>query len=221
MIVTIDGPAGSGKSTVARQLAARLGLPHLDTGATYRAATLCAVQAGVDLADTDALVRCTAAAEIRLEPTPDGNRVYLDGCEVTADIRGSDVTDAVRFLANSPPVRQILVDLQRRIGQSLGAFVTEGRDQGSAVFPDADIKFFLTAGADVRAHRRLTELQADGEDVAFEQVRQAIIDRDHSDRSRAVGPLVKPRGAIEIDTSEMDARQVVNALVRHVEDARA
>ena len=216
MIITIDGPAGSGKSTVARRLARVLGIAHLDTGATYRAATLHALRGGVDLLADDALAEATAAADIRLEDAGDTQRAFLSGEDVSDEIRTSRVTDNVHYIANSPAVRDVLVALQRRIGHGLGSFVSEGRDQGSVVFPDADVKFFLDASPEIRAERRLADLVGAGEAAEFEAVLQAIIDRDRRDETRPVAPLVRPAGAIEIDTSEMTVDTVVDTLRKHV-----
>ena len=154
MIITIDGPAGSGKSTAARELAKALGIAFLDTGATYRAVTLKALRAGVNLADTDALLAAAKAARIEVNPGELGAQVILDGHDVTAEIRSVEVTENAHYVADNLPVREVLVELQRRLGAALGSFVTEGRDQGSVVFPQADIKFYLDASPDVRAQRR-------------------------------------------------------------------
>jgi cytidylate kinase len=220
MIITIDGPAGSGKSTAARNLASRLGVAYLDTGATYRAATLLAMRQGIDLADEAALADTARQMELRMVPQPDGVRVLVGGEDVTRAIRSAEVSDSTQFAARSGAVRAVLVELQRRIGRELGSFVTEGRDQGSVVFPDATLKFFLDASPEVRARRRHEEFLADGENVTYEAVLQGIIQRDGRDRSRAVAPLVKPQGAIEIDTSGMTIEQVTDALERHVRAGR-
>jgi len=217
MIITIDGPAGSGKSTVARRLAAALGIAYLDTGATYRAVAYKAMRDGVDLNDEQALARLAEQIELSLHPEPEGVRVMLDGLDVSRQIRSAEVSDNVHLVARAPAVRQVLVELQRELGKALGSFVSEGRDQGSVVFPKADIKFYLDAGPEVRARRRYEEMRADGQDVRYEQILQAINSRDGRDRSRAVAPLVKPSGAIEIDTSDMSVEEVTARLVRHVE----
>ena len=214
MIVTIDGPAGSGKSTAARELAKALGIAYLDTGATYRAVTLCALRRKLDLRDETALAALAGTIDLKLLPQPDGVRVLLEGQDVSRDIRSADVTDHSHFAARSPAVRAVLVELQRRIGRQLGSFVTEGRDQGSVVFPDADWRFYLDASPEVRARRRCDEMRADGQDVKFADVLEAIVQRDGRDRSRAVAPLVKPAGAVEIDTSELTIPQVVAQLLR-------
>ena len=221
MIITIDGPAGSGKSTAARNLAKRLDVAFLDTGATYRAATLRALREGVDLTDKAALARCARDATIQLDSDGVELRVLLDGQDVSREIRTSRVTDNVRHLAKSPEVREVLVELQRRIGGQLGSFVTEGRDQGSVVFPDADVKFFLQADPAVRARRRVIDLRDAGEEVSFEAVLDAIEQRDRDDRNRPVGPLTEPEGAIQIDTTDLSPEQTVDALEQHVKEARS
>lgn len=220
MIVTIDGPAGSGKSTVAAGLASALGFAHLDTGATYRAATLKALQSGADMEDESALLDIARRAKIELVPQAEASRVLLDGRDVTTQIRTSEVTDNVHHLASCPAGRQVLVDLQRRLGAMLADFVAEGRDQGSVVFPNADVKFFLTASPEVRARRRAEELTGAGEQVAHEQVLRAITERDEHDQNRDVAPLVKAEGAVEIDTTDMTVAEVVDELRTHVEAAR-
>jgi cytidylate kinase len=212
MIVTIDGPAGSGKSTAAQELARMLDLAYLDTGAMYRAVTLKALREGVDLTDEQAMRDCARRADIRLVPDHVALRVLLDGEDVSDAIRTAEVTDNARYAACCPPVREIMVDLQRRVGRQLGSFVTEGRDQGSVVFPDADVKIYLTAPAVVRARRRAAEMAARGEPADVEAIREKLIARDRSDRERTVGPLVRPEGAIEVDTGERTIEQTAEML---------
>lgn len=220
MIITIDGPAGSGKSTAARNLARRLGAAYLDTGATYRAVALKALREGVDLCDDTALAKTARAAEIHLSPEPDGVRVRLDGADVTREIRSERVSGAASTLAKSAELREVLVELQRRIGRELGSFVAEGRDQGSVVFPDADVKFYVTAPAEVRAQRRCSELLEAGEQASYEKVLEGIRARDEADTNRNVAPLVKPDNAIEIDTSDNTPEDTLQELIRHVEGVR-
>lgn len=215
MIITIDGPAGSGKSTAARRLATALGMAFLDTGATYRAVTLKALRQGVDLADEGALAQVARHVDIKLINERDGLKVLLDGQDVSREIRSATVSDSSSHVARSGAVRQILVELQRKIGRELGDFVTEGRDQGSVVFPNAELKFYVDAAPETRARRRWEELRAAGELVPYEQVLGAVLDRDHKDRSRSVGPLVRPDGAIVIDTSENSIEQTTAALLDH------
>ena len=220
MIITIDGPAGVGKSTAARELAEALGIAHLDTGATYRAVTLKALRCGVDMQNESALAKIAGGAQIHLITDDSPLRVLLDGQDVSESIRSQEVSDSSHLIARSPAVRNVLVQLQRAIGARLGDFVAEGRDQGSVVFPQADVKFYLDASPEVRATRRCQEMQGRGEDADYRQVLRAIIDRDERDRSRPVAPLVRPAGAIVIDTSDMNIEQVTAELLKHVEAGR-
>ena len=217
MIITIDGPAGSGKSTAARELARALGIAFLDTGATYRAVTLEALRRGTDLEDEGALLELARGLDIRFAPAGRDVRVLLDGRDVTREIRSEEVSAGSHHAAGSPAVREVLVELQRRLGRQLGSFVAEGRDQGSVVFPEADVKFYLDARAEVRARRRHEEMLAAGRPSDYQEVLGSILRRDARDRGRPVAPLVEPEGAIAIDTSEMSIQQVVEELRRHVE----
>jgi len=216
MVITIDGPAGVGKSTASRGLAAALGIAYLDTGATYRAVTYQAMELRIDLGDEAALADVAREIDIELPGGSDGAAVLISGKDVSSEIRTPQITARTRHAAGSPLVRGLLVELQRKIGRRLGSFVTEGRDQGSVVFPDADVKFYLDASPQVRARRRTDELHAAGAEADYDRILAAIIDRDRRDASREVGPLVKPDGAIVIDTSEMDIAEVTDALVSAV-----
>jgi cytidylate kinase len=207
MIVTVDGPAGAGKSTAARALAQRLGFRLLNTGAMYRAVALAAVRANLDWNDPDALSALALRVSIELRP----NNVLLDGQDITAEIRGSEITDVTHYAANNPGVRTHLVQLQRQAagGENI---VAEGRDQGTVVFPDAQCKIFLTASPEERARRRLLDLQARGENVSLEEVLRQQMDRDHSDRTRTVGPLVVADDAIRFSTDGLTEEEVVHRL---------
>jgi cytidylate kinase len=208
-VITIDGPAGAGKSTIARALARKLGLRFLDTGSMYRAFTWKALESRVDLKKPAALVAMIRASTLVL----DGTRVELDGRDITKEIRDERVTAASKHLADPPEVRAEMVRLQQEYGRE-GGLVTEGRDQGSVVFPAADFKFYLDASIEERARRRLKELEARGEKADFEELKTTIHDRDERDRKRAVGALKRPDGAIVVDTSAMTVEQVVDALFR-------
>jgi len=218
MVITIDGPAGSGKSTASRKLAASLGVAYLDTGATYRGLAYYAMASGVDMEDETALADLARRIDLQLIPDDNGVSVLLAGRDISAEIRTEQITALTRHAAGSAQVRNILVELQRKIGWELGNFVTEGRDQGSVVFPDADVKFYLDASPEIRARRRTDELQAAGAHADYKEILQSIIDRDQRDKSRQVGPLVRPDGAVVIDTSEMNIEQVTEAMVRTVEE---
>ncbi|MEX0936331.1 MAG: (d)CMP kinase [Pirellulales bacterium] len=208
MIVTIDGPAGAGKSSAARALAQRLGFRFLDTGAMYRAVAWAAVDRQVDWHQPDALAELTSDVSIDLT---DDNRVLVDGRDITQEIRTSEITLASRYAADNSEVRARLVELQRQEAQG-GNIVTEGRDQGTVVFPDADCKIFLTATAEARASRRYDDLLASGESITFEQVLADQQQRDLRDESRPVGGLKKADDAIELWSDELTADQVVDRL---------
>lgn len=196
----------------------RLGVAYLDTGATYRGLAHHAVASGTDLKDQHALADLARRIDLRLIPDDSGVRVLISGKDVSAEIRTPEITALTRHTAGSALVRGVLVDLQRRIGSQLGDFVTEGRDQGSVVFPDADVKFYLDASPEIRARRRTDELLAGGVEADYDEILQSIIDRDRRDIARRVGPLVKPDGAIVIDTSDMNVDQVTEAMARAVEE---
>lgn len=219
MIITIDGPAGSGKSTTARKLAARLGIPYLDTGAMYRVITLAALEAGIDLHDETALAGVARSADYHLDLGPTHVRVTLHGRDVTEAIRSMRVNDHTRYIAASPAVRQILISEQRRIAAELGSVVTEGRDQGSVAFPDADAKFFLDASIAKRAERRLHDLLSDGENVTADEVLANLEDRDRTDSQRAVAPLTVPAGAVQIDTTQRSLGEVLELIIDHLRRA--
>lgn len=213
MIVTIDGPAGAGKSTVARELARRLGFRLLDTGAMYRAVALAALERQLDWDDPEALV--ALAREIRIELLAD--RVLLDGQDVTGTIRTHSVTTNTHYAANNPGVRAYLVELQRQaVGQD--NVVTEGRDQGTVVFPHAECKIYLTASPEERARRRHDELAARGEPVTFAEVLAGQNLRDKRDSTRLVGRLVPAPDAVEVCTDGHTSDEVVARLEQIVRD---
>lgn len=204
MIVAIDGPAGAGKSTVGRAVAARLGLDYLDTGAMYRAITFAALRRGIDPTDHDDVV--VLAGEV--EMTLDGLSVTVDGVDATVEIRGREVTAAVSAVAANPGVRAELVRRQRSWVAARGGGVVEGRDIGSVVFPDATLKLFVTASPRVRAERRVAEI---GGDVA--EVEASIIERDRKDSTRADSPLTETPDAVLVDTTELSIDEVVRRVI--------
>lgn len=206
-VVTIDGPAGAGKSTVAKRLADRLGWRLLDTGAMYRAVTLAALRAKTDLNDDRALGLLVAGVSVRLPP----GRVLLDDEDITGIVRGVEITRASRFLADSPSVRARLVSLQREFAREYDV-VAEGRDQGTVVFPDAFKKFFLVASPEERARRRLAEYLARGESIDFEQVLRDLKDRDERDEARAIAPMKPALDALVIDSTGVDLPDVVDRI---------
>ncbi|MEK6246598.1 MAG: (d)CMP kinase [Planctomycetales bacterium] len=207
MIVTIDGPAGAGKSSAARALAERLGFRFLDTGALYRAVTYAAMSRGIDLADQDGLAELARALKIQLSE----HEVFLDGEDIGELIRTSDVTLQSRYAADNPLVRETL-NLFQRNAVAGGNFVTEGRDQGTVVFPDAACKIFLTASAEERAKRRLAEMTLRGELTSYEDVLAKQNERDLRDTLRPCGPLIQAQDAIELSTDGMSPADVVNHL---------
>jgi cytidylate kinase len=216
MIVTIDGPAGAGKSVVARRLAERLGFRFLDTGAMYRAAALAAKRSGV--AWDDAAAVAAAATAVSIDVTAD--RVLLDGEDVTAAIRTVEITRLTRHTANNAQVRAHLVTLQRQVVAD-GDVVTEGRDQGTVAFPNAECKIFLTATPEERARRRHADLLARGEAISFDEVLAQQNDRDQSDATRSVGPLVAAADAIEVLTDGLAPEEVVDRLATIVRQRQA
>ncbi|NQV26306.1 MAG: (d)CMP kinase [Rhodopirellula sp.] len=209
MIITIDGPAGAGKSTAARLLAERLGFEFLDTGAMYRAVAWACVDRHVDPHDSAAVSETVASISIQFED----ERILCNGQDVTTEIRSAEASHAASIVAAVPAVRLEMVRLQRESAAGHN-YVTEGRDQGSEVFPDSECKFFLTADPGERARRRLQELQSRGQSGAIEDVLNQIVDRDERDRSREIGPLVMAEDAVEVDTSGQTIEQVVDFLER-------
>jgi cytidylate kinase len=212
IVITIDGPAGVGKSTAARGLARRLGAVFLDTGAMYRAVTLAAVERGIDPADTDAVAALMGACVFEFRPDADGMRVFVDGAEKTAAIRDPEITGQVRHVAAAGTLRARLVALQQAFAARCDIVVTEGRDQGTVAFPDAPVKLFLTANPAERARRRHSELTAAGKDIALESILTQQQQRDASDESRTVGPLKPAADAILLDTTDLTAEQVVETM---------
>jgi cytidylate kinase len=214
VIIAIDGPAGAGKSTVAARLARRFDLLNLETGAMYRAFALKAIDTGISPDDGAELERLAQSTAIRLESSPGGNRVFLDDTEVTARLRDAAVTEAASRVSVHPAIRKWMVSLQRKLGET-GRIVMEGRDIGSAVFPDADVKIFLDADPEVRGLRRYEQIEATpaAGTVAPESVLQEIRERDRRDRTRALSPLKPAEDAVVIDSTSL----TLDAVIERVE----
>lgn len=217
LVVAIDGPAGTGKSTVARGLATALQARYLDTGAMYRIVTLGVLRAGVALDDARAIATAVANVELAVGHDPGEDRSYLAGEDVSAEIRGDAVTKAVSAVSAVPEVRARLVAMQRELASAAGKVVVEGRDIGTVVLPDADLKIFLTASAEERARRRNDQNVASGLPDDYEAVLADVKRRDHLDSTRAVSPLRAADDAVVVDTSAMNQSEVVTHLTELVE----
>ena len=213
LIITIDGPAASGNSTAARLLAKRINADFLDTGAMYRAVTLAVMQADVDITSRQKVLDVLDKTKFEFSTDRNKMNVFVNNFDVTEKIRSEKVTDNVYHIASNLKLRTRLVEMQRNFAKSRHKIVTEGRDQGTVAFPDANAKFFLTADVAERAQRRQTELCAKGSEQNIEDIRQAIAKRDVSDTSRTVGPLKPARDAIVIDTTKLTIEQVIEKLL--------
>lgn len=213
LVVAIDGPSGTGKSSVAKELARQLGAAYLDTGAMYRIVTLWALRAGVDLTDPAAISAATAQVPMSVGSDPDVQTALLAGEDVSIPIRGAEVTGAVSAVSAVPAVRERLVRQQRELAEGNGAVVVEGRDIGTVVLPDADVKIYLTASAQARAQRRNAQNISGGGADEYERVLADVQRRDHLDSTRAVSPLRPAEDAVEVDTSDMTQEQVVAHLL--------
>lgn len=212
LIVTIDGPAGAGKSTVARQLAARLGYLYLDTGALYRAVAWKVRSAAVNPEDGKAVAALLPAMQVSMDQRSDGLHVAVDGRDVTDDLRTPEISALASQVSAIPAVRDWLLPVQRRVGEA-GGVVAEGRDLGTRVFPAAEAKFFLDADVTTRAGRRQQDLTGAGRPAPLERTKQDIETRDQRDRSRAIAPLVPAEDAEVIDSSSLTVEQVINRMM--------
>ncbi len=220
IIVTIDGHSSTGKSTVARQLAAELGYAYIDSGAMYRAVTLFAVQKGLidsGAFDQEGLIQELPQMQIKFAWKNGSNKTFLNDLDVSDSIRTMEISELVSRVAAMPEVRAKMVEIQRSFGLEKGV-VMDGRDIGSVVFPQAELKLFMTASAQVRAKRRFDELTAAGQDVSFESVLENLTLRDNMDSKRSISPLIIPEGAIVIDNSEMNQHDQFNMIVQLAKD---
>ena len=213
--IAIDGPAGAGKSSISKKVAKALGYIYIDTGAMYRTVGLKAVRCGIDTKDSEGVASILPALDIDIRHEGVEQHIFLDGENVSDQIRTPEISMAASNVSAIPAVRVALVDLQRKLAENHDV-VMDGRDIGSFVLPDAEVKIFLTASVDARAQRRYKELLEKGETVDFEAVREDMIIRDKQDSTRAVSPLVVAEGATVIDTSKLTFEESVNAVIEHI-----
>ncbi|WP_456465899.1 (d)CMP kinase [Persephonella sp.] len=213
MIIAIDGPAGSGKSTIAKMIARELGFTYIDTGAMYRAVALKIKRLGINPDDPEAVLEVLKNTEIDLRPSEEGIKIFLDGEDVSDRIRTEEIGKIASKIARHGKVREILVQMQRELGKRAKDAVIEGRDTGTVIFPDADIKFFLTASAEVRAERRYRELKEKGLNVNYDRILREVKERDRLDKTRKESPLKPAEDAVIIDTSDKDIDQVFRQLI--------
>lgn len=217
LVLAVDGPSGTGKSTTCRALAKQLDAKYVDTGAMYRVATLAVLRAGIDPGNTDAVIDATRDLPLEISDDPDSTEVILDGENVAGEIRGREVTQNVSAVSAIPEVRANLVELQRKLAREAHRAIVEGRDIGTVVLVDAPAKAFLTASPEVRATRRYNQDIAAGRDADYDTVLADVIRRDELDSSRATSPLRPADDAKIIDTSEMDKDEVLGALISLIE----
>ncbi|KMJ47479.1 (d)CMP kinase [Rhodococcoides fascians] len=218
LVVAMDGPSGTGKSSVSRRLASALEASYLDTGAMYRVATVWVLRSGVEPTDADAVAKAVAALPLEIGKDPLSETVLLDGEDVSGEIRGDAVTKAVSAVSAVPAVRELLVQMQRDLATSSTRIVVEGRDIGTVVLPDADVKVFLTASPEARAERRNKQNIEQGRDDDYESVLADVQRRDHADSTRAVSPLRPAEDSVIVDTSELDLDGVIERLLLVVND---
>ena len=219
MKIAIDGPAGAGKSSIAKEVAKKLGFVYVDTGAMYRAVAVYAIENGIEIKEGNFTKEVLDKIEIELAYNENGQRIYLLGKDVSERIREADASIGASDVATIPAVRLKLVELQRALSEK-SSVIMDGRDIGTYVLPDAEVKIFLTASVDVRAKRRLFELQTKGMDADFEKVKKDIEYRDKNDSEREFAPLKKADDAVVVDTSDMTIPEVIKTLIDIIEEAR-
>lgn len=219
--VAIDGPAGSGKSTISKLVADRLGYTYIDTGAMYRALTLKVMKKSLEFSDEKSISDLSGKIDIKLLPSKDEKstiQVILDGEDVSSDIRMMQVTSNVKYVARLPKVRENLVKLQREMVKGMEGSVMEGRDIGTVVLPDSKYKFYVDASFDERVERRFAEMRAKGLPATRSEVADDLKQRDHTDKTRKVGPLKRSEDAVYIDTTDMSIEEVVSEIIKNVQN---
>lgn len=221
MIIAIDGPSGAGKSTLGRMLARELGLLYLDTGAMYRAAALAVIESGISMTNQEAVAEVVAGADIHLAGDPDSLQVMLNGRDVSSEIRSEEVSHSASMISTITEVRRILVNRQRELGRRGGGVVLDGRDIGTIVFPQADVKFFLTAAPEQRAQRRYEEDQLRERDASFEETLAEINTRDRRDSTRHDSPLSIAEEAVVIDSTECSIEEVFERMMKAVRERKS
>jgi cytidylate kinase len=221
MIIAIDGPSGAGKSTIGRMLARTLNLLYIDTGAMYRAAALAVIESGVSTMDKTATAEVVSRADINLEGDPDSLQVMLNGRDVSSEIRTEEISHSSSVISTIPEVRSTLVNRQRKLGTRSGGVVLEGRDAGTVIFPEADIKFFLTAAPEARAERRYEEDRLKERGATFEDTLADINARDRRDSTRADSPLTIADDAIVIDATELSIEEVFERMLEVIRERQA
>jgi cytidylate kinase len=220
MIIAIDGPSGAGKSTLGRMIARELSLLYIDTGAMYRAAALAVIGSGVSTIDQQAVAEVVTRADINLEGDPDSLQVMLDGRDVSQEIRSEEVSHSASVISTIPEVRRTLVQRQRKLGERAGGVVLDGRDIGTIVFPQADVKFFLTAAPEERAHRRYDEDRLKERNATLEETLADINKRDRRDSTRGDSPLAIAEDAIVIDSTEFSIEEVFEQMLKAIRERK-
>ena len=218
-VVGIDGPAGSGKGTVTKEISKRLGLINIDTGSTYRCVALETINRGIKLEDKEAIIKVAEEVDIKIEPNDNGDRIFLNGVDVSSRIREKDVTSIVSPISSIVEVRLILVDLQRRLAEGKD-IIMEGRDICTYVFPNADVKIYLDASEEERARRRYKEMQEKGIEMTYEEVLDNIQKRDANDKAKEIGALKVAKDSIIVDTTGMSIEQVVERIIEIINEKR-